>query len=346
VALGAITTGLITSVDNVFQAGGADFSILNKETDAMTDTGTANLDEEWINRIQNISGVKAAKGFYLIDVPIDNGVFSTSLIGIDLKNNGLSTLGAKLKDGRMIQNDSKEVLAGKVFLEQFNKSIGDKINIKGQPFTIVGSYEIGDPNQDSGLMGSINNTQKLDNAPGKLSVLLVHVESGVDVKSVTKEINSSYGKNITTVTSIEELETMADSLAMVNGASWAISILAIVVGGIGIINTMVMSVYERTKEIGVLKSVGWKDRRILAMILGESIVLTTVAGIIGSIIGVAVCEILVAAGVLSISLIPVYTINPFLQAFGVAIIVGLIGGFYPAYRASKLPPTEALKYEV
>ncbi|MDR3223466.1 MAG: FtsX-like permease family protein [Methanobrevibacter sp.] len=138
---------------------------------------------------------------------------------------------------------------------------------------------------------------------------------------------------------------IGNTLDMINSTSWAISLLAIVIGRIGIVNTMIMSVYERTREIGVLKAVGWKKRRILGMILGESIVLTVTSGIVGSIIGVIGIEILKTINILSSQMVPVYTINIFLQAFGIAIFVGLIGGFYPAWRASKLQPTEALKYE-
>jgi len=107
---------------------------------------------------------------------------------------------------------------------------------------------------------------------------------------------------------------------------------------------MIMSVYERTREIGVLKAVGWKDRMILSMILGESIVLTIVAGVVGIIMGLVAIQVLLALG-MSGFIQPVYSPEVFIRGLGVALIVGLIGGFYPAYRASRLPPTEALRYE-
>ena len=136
---------------------------------------------------------------------------------------------------------------------------------------------------------------------------------------------------------------MADMLNMLQASTWAISLLAIVVGGLGIINTMLMSVFERTREIGVLKSVGWSKKRILSMIMGESIVLTIISGIIGSILGVLAVFILFKLNGDNMTLI--FNINIFIKAFLVALSVGILGGLYPAIKASRLSPTEALRYE-
>ena len=344
IGLGAITAGLVTNVEDALHAGGADFSILNKESDPTTNTGTTTLEEEWINKIQNISGVKKVEGVCLEQIPLENKF--TTLLGVNIGNDfNLSSISMKVTEGKMIKNASKEVLFGKVALEMFNKNIGDKITVKGKEFTIVGVYESGSPNMDSGILISREAMNKLFDNDGKVSIIYVYADNGVDVESLTKKINSSYGDNITTVTSITDIEMISESLDMVNSASWGISLLAILIGGIGIINTMIMSVYERTREIGVLKAVGWKSRRILGMILGESLVLTITAGIVGTLIGIGGAEILSSFNIIQSGLTPVYSINLFIQAFGVAIVVGLIGGFYPAWRASRLPPTEALRYE-
>ena len=345
VALGSITAGLTTALDDTLSVGGADFSILSKESDATgTPYGTATLDEEWLNKIENISGVKSVEGVYIGMVPIANQPYAM-LIGIDPNNDfNVSSMKIKIKEGRTIKDNSNELLIGVLALEDLDKNMGDKITIKDQEFTIVGVYESGDPGQDSGLLTSIKDVQKVVDDPGKISIIYVHVESGADVNTITDKIDNTYGDNLTTVTSITDIEMVAESLDMVNAASLGISLLAIVIGGIGIINTMIMSVYERTREIGVLKAVGWKGRRILGMILGESLVLTITAGIIGSLVGILGMELLVYLNIFG-SMTPTYTTETFAQAFAVAIVVGLIGGFYPAWRASRLPPTEALRYE-
>ena len=165
----------------------------------------------------------------------------------------------------------------------------------------------------------------------------------METGAISEKIEEDY-ENFTTLTS-EEISSIADDvLGILDTATLAVSALAIIVGAIGIINTMVMAVYERTKEIGVLKSVGWKSRKILTMILGETLVLTTLSGIVGSIFGILIPEVgLRLFNVTDFAL--GYSPKTFILAFGITIIVGIIGGIYPAYKASKLAPTEALRYE-
>lgn len=134
---------------------------------------------------------------------------------------------------------------------------------------------------------------------------------------------------------------MADMLNMLQASTCAISLLAIIVGGLGIINTMLMSVFEKTREIGVLKAVGWSNKKILTMIVGESLVITIVSAIIGSLSGFLVCTLLGP----QMGINPLFTPKIFIQAFSIAIVVGIVGGLYPAIKVIKLPPTEALRYD-
>lgn len=162
---------------------------------------------------------------------------------------------------------------------------------------------------------------------------------------MSKTIQDERPNDLSATTAVDQANRINQSLGMIDTASWAISLLAIVIGGVGVINTMIMSVFERTREIGVLKAVGWKDRRILGMILGESIILTLVAAVVGIILGIVAVEIIFKLFITSQSFEAVLTMDTLLKAFGVALLVGIVGGLYPAYRASRLAPTEALRYE-
>ncbi len=223
-----------------------------------------------------------------------------------------------------------------------NLSIGDNITIHNTEFEITGIYETGSMFADSTIYVPIDTLQNISESDEYSSVLVKTAEDANDTIISDKIKDKFY--DLSTLTSDEISSMMTNLTGILNTASLAVSGLAIIVGAIGIINTMVMTVYERTKEIGVLKSIGWKQRRILLMIMGETLVLTILSGIVGSVFGILISEIgvmLLDAGDFSLG----YDPQAFILAFGITIFVGLIGGIYPAYKASKLAPTEALRYE-
>jgi putative ABC transport system permease protein len=117
------------------------------------------------------------------------------------------------------------------------------------------------------------------------------------------------------------------------------------VGGVVVANTMIMSIFERTREIGTLRAVGWEAKRILGQILQESLYLCAVAGVAGALFAVLLLSALTLIPVAAQFISPTWTVQTFMTAFGVALALGAVGGLYPAWRASRLRPVEALRYE-
>ena len=337
VALGGITDGLVNTFEDTIHAGGADFQISGKETGDSA-YGTNTIDASWTDRIANVSGVEEAYPIYVVLTSVGDDYMNT-LIGIDPDGTTMADL--SIKEGRIFDDDADEVIMGDIYAEDNNYSVGDKIDIDGVEFEIVGITESGDSRMAGGVFTSISKVGEIMDDEDSISNIYVKVEKGVDAQSVADKIDEMYGDNISTITSVMEMEQMASMLNMLEASTWAISLLAIVIGGLGIINTMLMSVFERTREIGVLKAVGWSNKRILTMIVGESLVITIVSAVIGSIIGVVGCLILSS----QVGFTPLFTPKIFIQAFLIAVIVGIVGGIYPAIKAIRLPPTEALRYE-
>lgn len=205
-----------------------------------------------------------------------------------------------------------------------NLSIGDNITIHNTEFEITGIYETGSMFADSTIYVPIDTLQNISESDEYSSVLVKTAEDANDTIISDKIKDKFY--DLSTLTSDEISSMMTNVTGILNTASLAVSGLAIIVGAIGIINTMVMTVYERTKEIGVLKSIGWKPRRILLMIMGETLVLTILSGIVGSVFGILISEIgvmLLDAGDFSLG----YDPQAFILAFGITIFVGLIVEF-------------------
>lgn len=356
VALGLVTSGLQSSTQSTLTAGSAEITVSQAVSGNQPGFSSGSVNTSRVTDIKTISGVKDATGILSTTVNLngstssDQAFGSGGLIITGIESNKLNFEGITSVNGTIFNDNANEIIIGKSFAENQNKSVGDSITLFNQTFKITGVYETGNMMTDMGAFMSLTKLQNVtaqnqtsDNT--KISNILVKVTDNANVTTVSQAIKDAYPNELSTITAAEQAERMNSVLGVINDASWAISLLAIFIGGVGVINTMIMSVFERTREIGVLKAVGWKSKRILGMILGESIVLTLIAGVLGTIVGIIAVEVGIMALGAGTILKPVFSIDIFLRAFGIAILVGVLGGIYPAYRASKLAPTEALRYE-
>ena len=354
VALGMVTGGLKNSTQSTLKAGAAEVTVIQAGSNGFG--SSASINDSYVADLLNVSGVKDTAGTLRASNTSTGTTNSNSsqagfggegitITGID--SNKLSLAGVDSVNGTAFTNSStNEVIIGKTEAQSLNKTVGDTINLYGKDFTITGTFETGNFMTDNGIMMPLSTLQNLTSNDGKVSDILVKVTDNANVTSVSQSIENAYPNQLSTTTAASSADRINQGLSFIDTASWAISLLAIFIGAVGVINTMIMTVYERTREIGVLKAVGWKDRRILGMILGESIVLTLIAFVVGTVIAIVGVEVLLTlvpsvGGIIK----PSFAIDIFLRAFAVAFIVGVIGGLYPAYRASRLSPTEALRYE-
>lgn len=339
IALGLVTDGLKLSTESTLKAGDADFTITEANSMGF---GASNIDQEKLENISQIEGVNNVVGVLMNAYPLDTGVFI--LMGIDSENLGIA--GVELLDGKAFtSNSTNEVILGKKASETLDKQVGDSIDFYGEEFTVTGIYETGSLWEDGGAFMSLSTLQDLSNKDEKISMMFVKINDQASLEEVTAQVDAMYSDELTTIKSVEEFNNVNKGLDTIDTATWAISVLAILIGGIGVINTMVMSVYERTREFGVLKALGWKDKRILTMIIGESLVITVLAALVGMVLGVVGVNLILMVPTVGGFIEPVYSVELFVRGMVIALVVGVIGGIYPAYRATRLSPTEALRYE-
>jgi ABC-type antimicrobial peptide transport system permease subunit len=156
------------------------------------------------------------------------------------------------------------------------------------------------------------------------------------IEAAISEVAVSLSTEVTE--SIPEMQNM-------NVMVLAIGALAIVVGGIGMMNTVIMSVFERTREIGALRALGWRRRRVLTMVLKESIALGLLGAAAGTAASIVLSALMRQVPIWGEFLLVTFSPGLMLRVLLIAAVLGAVGGLYPAWRATKLSPVEALRYE-
>jgi putative ABC transport system permease protein len=270
-------------------------------------------------------------GLLIQGVPVNSPLFNTWQI----------TAGRKLQEG-----DTNQVVIGKKLAATLNKGVGDTITVlDDQVFEVVGIYEAGSIYEDGMMILSLERLQKFMGRKGLVTGFSINLEdrSQEGVERVAKEI-AGLAKNLDIKTT-RELVNSTNEIQFIKAMAWITSTVALFIGSIGMLNTMIMSVFERTKEIGVLRAIGWGRWRVVKMILMESVILSLLGGAVGAAGAMLLAKVLskfpAAAGVIEGNLAP----SVILQGFLIALGVGLLGAAYPAYRGAQLLPTEALRHE-
>lgn len=273
----------------------------------------------------------------------------------------------ELQEGRNFTDDdirgaSKVCLIGKTVVDNLFggiNPIGQVIKIKKVPFTVIGILEQKGQSptgqdQDDVVYIPITTSQKKifgTQFPGSVRVIMVKAMSSDVLTDAEKQITellrqrhrlASHQENDFTVRNLTQMmEAQEQSAKVMTLLLGAIASVSLLVGGIGIMNIMLVSVTERTREIGIRMAVGAKSWDIRLQFIIEALTLSIIGGVIGIIIGVASSEILTYTAGWKTSL-STYSI---LLAFSFSAIVGVFFGFYPAYKASMLKPIDALRYE-
>ena len=244
------------------------------------------------------------------------------------------------------EGDKGKVLLGTVLSNNIGKKVGDKFELTpNEEVEVVGVFQSFSVFDNGSIIMPLDELQRIQDKPGKVTgySIIFTKEGKQRMKDIREEIQALM-PNIQALPIREHLDNLPE-LQIAKAMAWLTSAIALIIGLFGMMNTMVMSVHERTREIGILRAVGWRPRRVMGMVLFEAVALSQLGAVLGIIGSVAILAVLtrfpLVNGIIEGKL------NTTLAAYGfvIAAAVGLVGGIFPARRAAGLMPTAALRQE-
>lgn len=254
-------------------------------------------------------------------------------------------LGTGLIDGSLFQAGKNQVLLGRSAARVLKKQVGDTIILgTGQHYHVSGIYWLGQGILDGGAIVHIDDSQKLLKRTGYVNLLMVKGQSKQDTPALIREIALAFPD--LEVTPAGSLLGQIRVISMIDGFVVAVSVIALLLSGILILNTLLMAISERTREIGVLMAVGWSRFMIICLIISEAVILGFLGGILG--FGAAfptlqIMQFLPAIGPGWIPSTP--ACFHFLTAVALSSVIAGVSSLYPALFATRLVPADALRYE-
>ena len=359
IALISLTLGLQASIEEQFKAFGSDKILISAQGfqgPGSLSQGLTDKDVDTIKKVPNIDKVTS-------------GITRTGEVNFKDETKFLLVYGIPSEDavdfyqdtnplesGRYLnKNELSSVLIGyKLAKDVFDSDIRikNKITINNKEFRVAGIFkEVGNQQDDNIIVIPLESFREIFDTGRNIDFITAKVKSGSNIELTQERIEKSLektrdDKNFQVLTPKQILDQINQILGILQFVLVGIAAISLIVGAVGITNSMYTSILERTKEIGIMKAIGAKNSDILSLFLIESGLVGLVGGFFGVILGTllsyGISKYATQAGFRLI-----FSINLGLLAFGLffAFIIGIISGVFPARQASKLKPVDALRYE-
>jgi putative ABC transport system permease protein len=339
------------AVSKLLESRGVDL-VVTRAGVAQRIAGT--LDAGLRKRFLRLPGVKAVEPM-LVDVVSfeDSNLVAVYVMGWDVRGRMFDDL--HFKSGRKPEpNDKRPAVLGAALAETLAKRVGDQVTIEDEAFNVVGIQQSSNIFENSTAVVGLGDLQQLMDRKNQVTAFLIVAEESpakkARVEALQHELENLRDENGRKI-GVSAMPTEAHvkssvELRVVQAMAWSTSAIALVIGIIGMLNTMMIAVFERTGEIGTLRAIGWRKARVVRLILLESLVLSALGWVLGMGGSLLLTKLLSIAPANSSVILPsAVTPGIMAEAFLLALVAGLIGAAYPAFVASRLVPTEALRHE-
>lgn len=334
VALLAVAGGARHSAGDLLHLGASDLGLF--QTNA-ADPTTSVLSTNLIPKLRRTPGIADATGLQLLveDVAKDPGAV---VFGAD--PNGFLARRLVFTSGH-VYTSPNQIVIGDGLAKQLHAGVGDEVTVRRRKLGVVGIYHIGVAFQDSGAFIPLATAQAISGHQGEVTTIPVKLAVGTRPATARQTIARSF-PGISVISDPEEATRAGANGELISKAALVIAVLALVIGGIGVLNTMMMAVIERRSEFALLSAVGWSGPQIAARVLIEGVVTTIIGAGLGLLLGTIGAQLLVNALGANEFVAPQVTAWDLGRALLVGVLIGVLGGLYPAWRAARLSPAEVL----
>lgn len=360
ISLITLSRSLESTIQEQFETFGANRIIISAKGFQGPGTASNGLTNDDVETIKKISGFEyIVPGIFRSAEVVYKDQTGFTLIGAIPSENYedfYADSGIDIAQGRNIKKDEKyvAVIGARVATDMFEKDVhvGDKIEISKKEFRIVGIIEeVGNAQDDNQIGIPLDAAREIFSEEEAVDMIIAQVQSANEIPQLQEKIERELERkrndtNFQVLTASQILDQINQVLGVMQIVLVGIAAISLIVGAIGIMNSMYTSVLERTREIGIMKAIGAKNKDILTIFLIESGFIGLVGGIMGVILGSALA-LVVGPFSKSAGFTLNITIEPLVILLGLAFafIVGIIAGILPAWQASKLKPIDALRYE-
>jgi putative ABC transport system permease protein len=340
VTLDVVTRSLQRSAAEVLSLGNADFIVAQK---SVADVLTSTVTKDQLSRISATKGVKSAVGVLVSAIKLNatNPLFLQ--IGVDPAQ--LASFGVHVVEGHpYAANASHEIMLGWQAAQNLHKHVGSSLKIGTITYSVVGIYSINQTFGNTASMFPLTTLQANTRKPGTVTLAAVKVTTGVNIQAVENRIQAD-NPSLAAVRLASQFGRVDRNLAFLDAAQSGAQIIALIIGVIIVMNTMLLSFVERIREFGVLRAIGWSRARLLSLVMGEALLISLLGAAVGVGLSFALTTALEKLSSLRGVLEAQFSTGVFWTALYTAIVIGVLAALYPSLRAAVLRPGVALRRE-
>lgn len=340
VSLRGVAKGLTQSFAGVYESHSVDVVVSRQGS---TDRLSSSVGQSSIAKIAGVDGVSKAAGVLLETLSLeDQQIFGIPTMGI--ATDSWIRDDYRWVDQKQFPAETRQLSLGVHLASRVDAAVGDEVLLFEDPYRIAGIFESGSTWENGSMILPLHQLQAIADRNDQVTYVNVILDDDVDAQSAASVLDKikSIDKRLHAMTTDEFVGTDT-RMQIASAMAWMTSIIALVIGAIGTLNTMMTSVLERTREIGVLRAIGWPRRRVILMVVSESLVLAVLASVLGALIAWLATSLMAQHPAVQGVLTPVIDSVGVAEGSALAVLIGLLGAIIPARRAASVLPTEALR---